>query len=87
MELLQLQIQRTYVLVSLLTTVHREIFSDASTLAISAVAYLRVADTEGRSHVGFIMGKAKLAPHPAHTVPRLELCATVLATEMADLIM
>ena len=87
-ELLQHQMQRTYVPVSLLTIVHREIciFSDASTLAISAVAYLRVADTEGQSHVGFIIGKAKLAPRPAHTVPRLELFAAVLATEMADLI-
>ena len=32
------------------------------------------------------MGKAKLVPRPAHTVPRLELFAAVLATEMADLI-
>ncbi|XP_016360013.1 hairy and enhancer of split-related protein helt-like [Sinocyclocheilus anshuiensis] len=32
------------------------------------------------------MGKAKLAPKPAHTIPRLELCAAVLAAEMAELI-
>ena len=32
------------------------------------------------------MSKAKLAPHPAHTVPHLELCAAVLAAEMADTI-
>ncbi len=32
------------------------------------------------------MGKAKLAPRPEHTVPRLELCAAVLAVELADLI-
>lgn len=71
MELKQLQIQRTYIPVSLLATVHREmcVFSDASTIAISAVAYLRAVDTEGHSHVGFIMGKSKLAPRPAHTVP------------------
>ncbi|XP_056410980.1 uncharacterized protein LOC130352649 [Hyla sarda] len=62
------------------------IFSDASTMAIASVAYLRVIDTEGQSHVGFIMGKSKLAPRPAHTVPRLELCAAVLAVEMADMI-
>lgn len=41
---------------------------------------------EGRSHVGFIMGMSKLVPHPAHTVPCLELCGAVLAVEMADLI-
>ncbi|XP_061819391.2 uncharacterized protein [Nerophis lumbriciformis] len=88
-ELMQLQIQRTYISVSLLATVCREIcvFSDASTMAISAVAYLRAIDTEGHSHVGFIMGKSKLAPRPAHTVPRLELCAAVLAVEIAETIM
>ncbi|XP_026210429.1 uncharacterized protein LOC113158611 [Anabas testudineus] len=32
------------------------------------------------------MGKSKLAPRPAHTVPRLELCAAVLAVEMFKLI-
>ncbi|KAM4691875.1 uncharacterized protein WCC33_016681 [Rhinophrynus dorsalis] len=36
--------------------------------------------------VGFVMGKAKLTPKPAHTIPRLELCAAVLAVEIAELI-
>ncbi|RXN37743.1 hypothetical protein ROHU_001758 [Labeo rohita] len=61
-------------------------FSDASTLAIAAVAYLRVVTVDGQCHVGFIMAKSKLAPYPAHTVPRLELCAAVLAVELAELI-
>ncbi|XP_073449004.1 uncharacterized protein [Aquarana catesbeiana] len=87
-ELEQLIIQRSYVPVSLSATKQRElcVFSDASTMAIAAVAYLRVMDFEGQSYAGFIMGKSKLAPRPAHTVPRLELCAAVLAVEMADLI-
>ncbi|KAI4900718.1 hypothetical protein NFI96_009188 [Prochilodus magdalenae] len=87
-ELEQLQIDRTYVPISLRSARHRElcVFSDASTMAISAVAYLKATDMEGNSHVGFLMGKSKLAPHPPHTIPRLELCAAVLATEMADLI-
>lgn len=48
MELKILQIRRTYLSVSLLATVHREmcVFADASTLAISAVAYLKAVDTE-----------------------------------------
>lgn len=32
------------------------------------------------------MSKTKLAPFPAHTVPRLELCASVLAVELMELI-
>lgn len=32
------------------------------------------------------MGKSKLAPYPVHTIPRLELCAAVLAVELAELI-
>lgn len=32
------------------------------------------------------MGKAKLAPRPAHTIPHLELCATVLTVEMYEMI-
>ncbi|XP_055005215.1 uncharacterized protein LOC129407637 [Boleophthalmus pectinirostris] len=55
-------------------------------MAIAAVAYLRVVDTNGQCHVGYMMGKSKLAPSSAHTVPRLELCAAVLAVELAQII-
>lgn len=87
-DLEQLSIPRPYVTVPLRSTQQREIcvFSDASTVAIAAVAYLRVVDSSGQCHLGFLMGKAKLAPKPAHTIPRLELCAAVLAVEMAELI-
>lgn len=34
-------------------------FSDASTIAIAAVAYLRTFNEEGQCYVGFIMGKSK----------------------------
>ncbi|KAK7921993.1 hypothetical protein WMY93_008895 [Mugilogobius chulae] len=88
-DLEQLQIPRAYVPVSLSTeTQYRElcVFSDASHTAIAAVAYLKTVSISGDIHVGFIMGKSKLAPRPAHTIPRLELCAAVLAVEMADFI-
>ena len=55
-------------------------------MAIGAVAYLRGIDADGKAHTGFIMGKSKLAPRPAHTIPRLELCAAVLAVQMYELI-
>ncbi|XP_037387155.1 uncharacterized protein LOC119261637 isoform X1 [Pygocentrus nattereri] len=58
-----------------------------STTAIAAAAYLRVIDTGSQCHVGFIMGKSKLAPSSAHTIPRLELCAAVLAVELTQVIM
>lgn len=62
------------------------VFSDASTKAIGAAAYLKVVQKDGKAEVGLLMGKAKLAPQSEPTIPRLELCAAVLAAEMADLI-
>lgn len=59
------------------------IFCDASKEAIAAVAYLRVS-TGNVTDVGFLVGKAKVAPTHGHTIPRLELCAGVLATELAE---
>lgn len=41
---------------------------------------------DGQVDIGFIMGKSKLAPQSEPTIPRLELCAAVLAVEMAELI-
>lgn len=52
-------------------------FSDASVIAIAAVAYLKTIYITVESHVGFVMAKSKLAPRPAHSVQRLELCAAV----------
>lgn len=79
---------RPYVPVSFFSTKHRElcIFSDASTMAISAVAYLRGTDKNGHTYTEFLMGKEKLASYPPHIVPRLKLCAAVLAVELTELI-
>ena len=59
------------------------VFADASTEAISAVAYARSVGADGCVVVRFLMGCAKLAPRAATTVPRLELCAALLAAMMA----
>ena len=64
------------------TDIH--VFSDASDQAIAAVAYLRVVDTFVVLSVGFLMGKYKLAPLKGHTIPRLELCGAVLASEIGE---
>lgn len=59
------------------------VFADASQKAIGAVAYLRFLQENGDSDIGFILGKAKVSPEHGHTIPRLELCAAVLAVEIA----
>lgn len=45
-----------------------------------------LAESSRRYHVGFVMGKSKFAPCPAHTILPLELCAGVLAVERYELI-
>ncbi|XP_057699895.1 uncharacterized protein LOC130920590 [Corythoichthys intestinalis] len=88
LEVENIHIPRSYVPQSMSSTQHRElcVFSDASSTAIAAVAYIQVKNDHGQYFSGFVMGKSKLAPRPAHTIPRLELCAAVLAVEMAELI-
>ena len=87
-ELQNLAIPRTYTTTSPSTATSKElcIFSDASTKAIAAVAYLKLTFQDGTSEIGFVMGKTKLSPQPETSVPRLELCAAVLAAELSDLV-
>ncbi|XP_071139321.1 uncharacterized protein [Mytilus edulis] len=59
------------------------IYSDASEKAIAAVGYIQLDDDK---NFGFIMGKAKVAPSHSHTIPRLELCGALLATEIGQTI-
>lgn len=79
-----LRIHRTYSDISFENAIRKEVlvFSDASKNAVAAVAYLRLYDDK-RSTTSFLMGKSKLAPTHGHTIPRLELCGAVLATEIA----
>ncbi|XP_070550618.1 uncharacterized protein [Ptychodera flava] len=49
------------------------IFSDASNEAIGAVAYMRLINHEDNVNVSFILGKAKVNPTHAVSIPRLEL--------------
>ena len=82
----EVKVPRPYVSISLSDANHIEVhaFSDASVEAIAAVSYLKVIQENGDVHVSFVFGKAKLAPPHATTIPRLELCAAVLGTEITD---
>ncbi|XP_028328030.1 uncharacterized protein LOC114478897 isoform X1 [Gouania willdenowi] len=85
----QLEIPRMYTSIPMSAAERKEIivFCDASIKAVGAVAYLKLSNTEGHSEVGFLLGKARLAPKPDITIPRLELCAAVLAVEVAELVL
>ncbi|XP_062582952.1 uncharacterized protein LOC134244713 [Saccostrea cucullata] len=57
------------------------ILSDASEKAIGAVVYLKTYFSDNKVNIGFLFGKAKLAPLKGHSLPRLELCTAVMAVE------
>ncbi|XP_060079797.1 uncharacterized protein LOC132559197 [Ylistrum balloti] len=83
-DLEQLEISRCYSNSSLEKAIRRElhVFSDASKDAIGAVAYMKIYDVQENASVGYVLGKSKVAPSHGHTIPRIELWAAVLATEL-----
>ncbi|XP_028408116.1 uncharacterized protein LOC114530710 [Dendronephthya gigantea] len=70
------------------TVVSRQIhiFSDASESGYGAVAYQRLVDDNETIHCAFLMGKARLAPIKAITIPRLELTAAVVSVRIGELL-
>ncbi|XP_028407859.1 uncharacterized protein LOC114530488 [Dendronephthya gigantea] len=88
-ELRQVMLPRSYTATSLSEAKQIEVhtFSDASQEAIAAVSYLRIVLNDNKIEVSFLIGKAKLAPSHATTIPRLELCAAVLAVEITELVL
>ena len=83
-----LQIPRMYVSASPYEVARRElhVFADSSEKAMAAVAYLTTISSNVDSDLGFIFGKAKVAPSQGHTIPSLELCAGLLAFEIKDFV-
>ena len=61
-------------------------FSDASTEGYGQCSYLRLVDDQDRVHCAFVMGKARVTPLKAMTIPRLELSAAVLSVRMSNLL-
>ena len=62
------------------------VFSDASSSGYGSAAYLRILDSSGKFHVGFVAGKARLAPLKPTSIPRLELTAAITSVRLAKLI-
>ena len=56
-------------------------FADASEKAYESVAYLRLMNDRGEIHCSIIFGKSRLSPIKPFTIPRLELCAAVVAAQ------
>lgn len=87
--LTKVKVPRAYASVSLFDASKLEIhtFCDASVEAIAAVSYVKVTCEDGQVQVSFALGKAKLAPPHATTIPRLELCAAVLGVEVTEVVL
>ena len=62
------------------------IFTDASEFAYGAAAYLKVT-TETGVHVSLVMGKSRVAPLKAISIPRLELTAATVGAKLAKFIL
>lgn len=61
-------------------------FSDASEGGYGTVTYIRLVNKENKIHISFLLGKGRVTPLKAVTIPRLELAAAVLAVKMDAMI-
>lgn len=64
-------------------TTQLHIFSDASEKAFGAAAYIRATFKDGRVMARLLCSKSRIAPLKKQTLPRLELCAALLAAELS----
>ena len=80
-----LNINRSYNRPGAWNRVDLHVFADASERGFGAVGYLRFENDSGVV-VSFVMAKSRVAPLKLVTIPRLELCAAVMATRLATLI-
>ena len=59
------------------------VFADASEKAFGAAAYIRATLRDGKVIVRLLCAKTRVAPLKQQTLPRLELCAALLAAQLA----
>ena len=85
-DLEKVSVPRCYYTAGFGTVVRREIhaFSDASEDAIGAAVYLRQVNDRGENCTALVFGQSRVAPVQITSIPRLELCAAVLAAQAVD---
>ena len=66
------------------TTYHH--FSDASEIGYGTASYIRQVNKNGHINVALLMGKSRVSPMRATTIPRLELTAALVAAKVSNLI-
>ena len=66
------------------TRVSLHVFTDASSRAYAAAAYLRVTDAEEKVTVNLIASKCRLASPNGETIPRLELLGALLGARLLN---
>ena len=66
------------------TRLSLHVFTDASSRAYAAAAYLRIEDTEGKVTVNLVSSKCRLAPPSGDTIPRLELLGALLGARVLN---
>lgn len=59
-------------------------FSDASQHAYGACCYIRTADTSGAFRVTLLTARSRVAPLKQQSIPRLELCGALLASQLYE---
>ena len=79
-----LRIPRCYKRPSLTTyKVELHTFCDGSTIGYGVCSYLRLIPEQGPCQVKLVFGKSRVTPVKPMTVPRIELCAAVLAVRVS----
>ena len=62
------------------------IFSDASLHCYGSCCYLRLMNNQGQIHCAYVIGKARVAPIKAISIPKLKLTAAVLSVKLWQLV-
>lgn len=62
-------------------------FADSSEKGFASVVYLRFTMPDGQVRVSLICGKSKVAPLKRISLPRLELCAAVLLSDLMKFVL